>query len=68
MHHKDLFLSAFMSLKSIEKYNGLTHILIYTNKIENSELVQNFIDVILTLNIINIDKKIIIIKHYIVKV
>ena len=57
MHHKDLFLSAFMSLKSIEKYNELTHILIYTNKTENSELVKKYIDVILTLNIININKK-----------
>ena len=57
MHHKDLFLSAFMSLKSIEKYNELTHILIYTNKTENSELVKKYIDVILTLNIININKE-----------
>ena len=57
MHHKDLFLSAFMSLKSIEKYNDLTHILIYTNKTENSELVKKYIDVILTLNIININKE-----------
>jgi hypothetical protein len=57
MTHKDLFLSAFMSLKSIEKYNDLTHILIYTNKTENSELVNKYIDVILDLNIININKE-----------
>lgn len=57
MHHKDLFLSAFMSLKSIEKYNELTHILIYTNKTGNSELVEKYIDVILKLNIININKE-----------
>ena len=57
MHHKDLFLSAFMSLKSIEKYTELTHILIYTNKTENSELVEKFINVILKLNIININKE-----------
>jgi len=57
MHHKDLFLSAFMSLKSIEKYTELTHILIYTNKTENSELVKKYIDVLLTLNIININKE-----------
>jgi predicted helicase len=57
MHHKDLFLSAFMSLKSIEEYNELTHILIYTNKTENCELVQKYIDVILKLNIININKE-----------
>ena len=57
MHNKDLFLSAFMSLKSIEKYTELTHILIYTNKTENSELVKKYIDVILTLNIVNINKE-----------
>ena len=57
MHHKDLFLSAFMSLKSIEKYNELTHILIYTNKTENSELVEKYINIILSLNIININKE-----------
>lgn len=57
MDHKDLFLSAFMSLKSIEKYDDLTHILIYTNKTENSELVKKFIDIILGLNIININKE-----------
>lgn len=54
--HKDLFLSAFMSLKSIEKYNDLTHILIYTNKTINAELVKKYIDIILDLNIININK------------
>uniref|UniRef100_A0A6C0EF14 Helicase ATP-binding domain-containing protein n=1 Tax=viral metagenome TaxID=1070528 RepID=A0A6C0EF14_9ZZZZ len=57
IYHKDLFLSAFMALKSIEKYNDLTHILIYTNKTENSELVKKYIDVILELNIININKE-----------
>jgi predicted helicase len=60
MHHKDLFLSAFMSLKSIEKYNDLTHILIYTNKTENSELVKKYVDLILELNLININKE----KYY----
>jgi predicted helicase len=57
MDNKNLFLSAFMSLKSIEKYNDLTHILIYTNKTENAELVKRYIDVILELNIININKE-----------
>ena len=55
--NKDLFLSAFMSLKSIEKYTDLTHILIYTNKTENCELVKKYIDDILELNIININKE-----------
>jgi superfamily II DNA or RNA helicase len=57
MEHKDLFLSAFMSLKSIEKYDELTHILIYTNKTDHSELVKKYIDIILDLNIININKE-----------
>lgn len=56
INNKDLFLSAFMALKSFEKYNDLTHILIYTNKTENSELVKKYIDIILDLNIININK------------
>ena len=57
MEHKDLFLSAFMSLKSIEKYDELTHILIYTNKTDHSELVKKYIDIILASNIININKE-----------
>jgi len=57
MQHKDLFLSAFMSLKSIEKYDELTHILIYTNKTDHSELVKKYIDIILDSNIININKE-----------
>jgi predicted helicase len=57
IHHKNLFLSAFMSLKSIENYTDLTHILIYTNKTENSELIKKYIDYILELNIININKE-----------
>ena len=57
MEHKDLFLSAFMSLKSIEKYDDLTHILIYTNKTDHSELITKYIDVILASNIININKE-----------
>ena len=57
IYNKDLFLSAFMSLKSIEKYHDLTHILIYTNKTEHCELVKEYIDDILELNIININKE-----------
>jgi predicted helicase len=57
IQHKDLFLSAFMSLKSIEKYDELTHILIYTNKTDHSELVKKYIDIILDSNIININKE-----------
>jgi len=44
-----------MTLKSIEKYNDLTHIIIYTNKTKNAELVKFYIDKILEANIININ-------------
>ena len=57
MQHKDLFLSAYMALKSIEKYIELTHILIYTNKTENAELIKDYIDIILQLNLIKINKE-----------
>ena len=56
-NNKNLFLSAFMGLKSIEKYDDLTHILIYTNKTENAELVNKYINIILDLNVININKE-----------
>ena len=56
LENKDLFLSAYMSLKSIERYEDLTHILIYTNKSENADLVNTYIHILLELNIINIDK------------
>jgi predicted helicase len=54
--NKELFISAFMVLKSIEIYNDLTHITIYTNKIENAELVKIYIDKILETEIIKLEK------------
>jgi len=44
VENNELFMSAFMSLKSLEKYEDLTHILIYTNKTENSDLVKLYVD------------------------
>lgn len=46
--NKDLFLSAYMSLKSIEKYSSgrsgvLTHMLLYTNTTEDADLVNQYI-------------------------
>ena len=43
----ELFLSAFISLKAIDQYNYVTHILCYTNTTENSDLVEHYIDLIL---------------------
>lgn len=53
---KNLFLSAYMALKSIESYNSLTHILVYTNTTADADLVQNYINSILEANIILIEK------------
>jgi predicted helicase len=54
--NKELFISAYMVLKSIENYNNLTHVTIYTNKTENAELVKIYVDKILETNIIKINK------------
>lgn len=50
----ELFTSAFMTLKSLEKHNDLTHILIYTNTTENSDLVAKYLLDILEYQEINI--------------
>ena len=54
--NKELFMSAFMSLKAIEKYKDLTHILICCNETENTEIIKKYIDVLLEKNIFQIDK------------
>ena len=47
-NHYDLFISAYMTLKSLDQYKDnrekLTHVLIYTNTTANSTLVRRFID------------------------
>lgn len=53
--YHDLFLSAFMVLKSIVKYDDLTHIVLYTNSIEDAIIVKDYIDEILSKNIFDID-------------
>lgn len=55
IEQKELFLSAFMTLKSIEKYTELNHILIYTNTTQSADLIKKYIDIILNSKIINID-------------
>ena len=52
--NKELFLSAFMTLKSIEKYDNLTHVLLYTNNTEESDLINHYIDEIIKLDILTI--------------
>jgi predicted helicase len=52
----ELFMSAYMTLKSIEKYFTLTHVLIYTNNQKNAEIVKQFVNEILDTKTININK------------
>ena len=55
--NKGLFISCYMCLKSLEKYNDLTHLLLYTNTTEESELTKKYIDDILELKILSISKE-----------
>lgn len=50
----ELFTAAFMTLKSLEQHSDLTHILIYTNTTENSDLVAKYLLDILEYQEINI--------------
>lgn len=50
--NKELFLAAYMTVKSLETYSEkLTHVLVYTNTTDDADLVKRYIDVILNLNI-----------------
>jgi len=52
--NKDLFLSSYMCLKSFEKVNGLSHLLLYTNTIDEAILAEEYIDKIISLDILSI--------------
>ena len=43
----EIFVSAYMTLKSIASYNDLSHILCYTNTTTHAELMHTFIDILL---------------------
>lgn len=45
----NLFISVYLTLKSLEKYKNLTHILLYTNTTKNAELASQYINLILNL-------------------
>ena len=55
--NKEIFISCYMCLKSFEKYNDLTHLLLYTNTTEDAELSKKYINEILSLNILSIQKE-----------
>lgn len=52
----NLLLCAYICLKSICDNKDLSHIIIYTNKTKNADLVKKYIDIIIDKNIIIIDK------------
>ncbi len=43
----EIFISAYMTLKSIDSYDDLSHVLCYTNTKAHAELMQKFIDILL---------------------
>lgn len=43
----EIFISAYMTLKSINSYDDLSHVLCYTNTTAHAELMQTFIDILL---------------------
>lgn len=50
----ELFVAAFMVLKSIEKHGDLTHILIYTNTTANSDIIIEYIHSLLDSGVTNL--------------
>jgi len=55
--NKEIFMTCYMALKSFENYNDLTHILLYTNSINDAEQAKGYIDEILSLNILSITRE-----------
>ena len=55
--NKVIFISCYMCLKSFEKYSDLTHVLLYTNTTTDAELAKNYINEIISMNIISITKE-----------
>ena len=54
---EEIIISAYMTLKSFEKYPNLTHSLLYTNTIEDAEFAEICIDLILNMNVLRIRKE-----------
>lgn len=50
VNHSELFFSALMTLKSILKKKKLTHLLIYSNTTENSDIVLEYLDKLLNID------------------
>lgn len=56
--NKELFISAYMTLKSMEKYSDLTHLLIYCNSTLNASIVNQYMKEIIKKKVINLDSNI----------
>ena len=52
----ELFLSAYMGLKSFTKYELLSHLLIYSNTTEHSDKIIEYIEILLDSNFFDINK------------
>jgi superfamily II DNA or RNA helicase len=57
--NNELFISCYMTLKSIDKYEGLSHILLYTTTIDEANQASAYIDAILSADVISIAKEMI---------
>jgi superfamily II DNA or RNA helicase len=56
VENKELFVSAYMSVKAIRMLPHLTHILVYTNSIANAVLINRYIDAILNHAMLDLNK------------
>jgi predicted helicase len=57
IENKELFLSVFMTLKSIDQYRDLTHVLICSNEIKNANIINSYVKILLEKEIFNINKE-----------
>lgn len=55
--NKKIFISCYMCLKGFEKYSGLTHLLLYTNTIEDAKDAEKYINEILKSDFISIPNR-----------
>lgn len=56
VRNKDIFTACYMALLALVKYPDLTHLLLYTNTTEDAELSANYIDQILSVSNLPIQK------------
>jgi superfamily II DNA or RNA helicase len=54
---KNLFLSAFMTLKAMSEYKKLTHVLVCCNRNESADIISNYVSLLLEKNIFDIKEK-----------